>query len=152
MRAGRSAILETVWESPMQAIEKFAPVIGRILLALIFVMSGFSKITGFEGTAGFMASKGMPLVTLFLIGAIVLEIGGGLSLIAGFKARWGALALIVFTIPATLIFHNFWALEGGEAFTQQIMFMKNLAMMGGLLMVMAFGAGPLSVDARSGGR
>ena len=136
----------------MQAVEKFAPVVGRILLALIFVLSGFGKITGWEGTAGFMASVGFPAVTLFLIGAIVLEIGGGVSLILGFKARWGALALIIFTIPATVIFHNFWALEGAEAFTQRIMFMKNLAIMGGLLVVMAFGAGPLSIDARSGGR
>ena len=134
----------------MQAVEQFGPVVGRILLALIFVMSGFGKITGWEGTAGYMASVGMPMVTLFLIGAIVLEIGGGLSLILGFKARWGALALIVFTIPATVLFHNFWAMEGADAFTNQIMFMKNVAMIGGLLMVMAFGAGPLSIDARSG--
>lgn len=136
----------------MQAVEQFGPVVGRILLALIFVMSGFSKITGWEGTAGYMASVGMPMVTLFLIGAIVLEIGGGLSLILGFKARWGALALIVFTIPATVLFHNFWAMEGADAFINRIMFMKNLAMIGGLLIVMAFGAGPLSIDARSGGR
>ncbi len=136
----------------MQAVEQFGPVVGRILLALIFVMSGFGKITGWEGTAGYMASVGMPVVTLFLIGAIVLEIGGGLSLILGFKARWGALALIVFTIPATVLFHNFWAMEGADAFINRIMFMKNLAMTGGLLMVMAFGAGPLSIDARSGGR
>ncbi len=133
----------------MQAVEKFGPVVGRILLALIFLLSGIGKITGWEGTAGYMASVGMPMVTLFLIGAIVLEIGGGLSLITGFKARWGALALIVFTIPATVLFHNFWAMEGADAFTNQIMFMKNLGLIGGLLMVMAFGAGPLSIDARS---
>lgn len=136
----------------MQAVEQFGPVVGRILLALIFVMSGFGKITGWEGTAGYMASVGMPMVTLFLIGAIVLEIGGGLSLILGFKARWGALALIVFTIPATVLFHNFWAMEGADAFINRIMFMKNLAMIGGLLIVMAFGAGPVSIDSRSGGR
>ena len=90
------------------------------------------------------------MVTLFLIGAVVLEIGGSLSVIAGFKARWGALALIVFTIPTTLIFHAYWAVDPAQMQIQQIMFMKNLAMVGGLLIVMAFGAGPLSVDARSG--
>lgn len=136
----------------MHAVEKFGPVVGRILLALVFLLSGIGKITGWEGTAGYMASVGMPMVTLFLIGAIVLEVGGGLSLILGFKARWGALALIVFTIPATVLFHNFWAMEGANAFTNQIMFMKNLGLIGGLLMVMAFGAGTLSIDARSGGR
>lgn len=136
----------------MQAVEKFAPVVGRILLALIFVMSGLNKIGNWEGTAGFMASVGFPAVTVFLIGAIVLEVVGGLSVIAGFKARWGALALIIFTIPATLMFHNFWAMPPEQQQIQMIMFMKNIAIMGGLLMIMAFGPGPMSVDARSGGR
>ena len=134
----------------MQAVEKFGPVVGRILLALIFLMSGINKVLNWEGTEGYMASVGMPMVTLFLIGAVVLEIGGSLSVIAGFKARWGALALIVFTIPTTLIFHAYWAVDPAQMQIQQIMFMKNLAMVGGLLIVMAFGAGPLSVDARSG--
>ena len=134
----------------MQAVEKFGPVVGRILLALIFLMSGINKVLNWEGTEGYMASVGMPMVTLFLIGAVVLEIGGSLSVIAGFKARWGALALIVFTIPTTLIFHAYWAVDPAQMQIQQIMFMKNLAMVGGLLIIMAFGAGPLSVDARSG--
>ena len=136
----------------MQAVEKFGPVVGRILLALIFLMSGINKVLNWEGTEGYMASVGMPMVTLFLIGAVVLEIGGSLSVIAGFKARWGALALIVFTIPTTFIFHAYWAVDPAQMQIQQIMFMKNLAMVGGLLIIMAFGAGPVSVDARSGGR
>ena len=134
----------------MQAVEKFGPVVGRILLALIFLMSGINKIGDWSGTAGYMEFKGMPLVPLFLVGAIVLEIGGSLSVILGYKARWGALALIVFTIPTTLIFHAFWAVGAEQQQIEMIMFMKNLAMTGGLLIVMAFGAGPLSLDARSG--
>ena len=136
----------------MQAVEKFGPVVGRILLALIFLMSGVGKIADWSGTAGYMEFKGMPLVPLFLVGAIVLEVAGSLSVILGFKARLGALALIVFTIPTTLIFHAFWAVGAEQQQIEMIMFMKNLGLTGGLLMVMAFGAGPLSIDARSGGR
>ncbi len=136
----------------MQAVEKFGPAVGRILLAIIFLMSGISKTFNWDGTAGYMASVGMPMVTLFLIGAIVLEVGGSLSVILGFKARWGALALIVFTIPTTFIFHAYWAVDPAQMQIQQIMFMKNLAMTGGLLLIMANGSGPLSLDARLGGR
>ena len=136
----------------MQAVEKFGPAVGRILLAIIFLMSGISKIFNWDGTAGYMASVGMPMVTLFLIGAIVLEVGGSLSVILGFKARWGALALMVFTIPTTLIFHAYWAVDPEQMQIQQIMFMKNLAMAGGLLLIMANGSGPLSLDDRLGGR
>ena len=88
---------------------------------------------------------------LFLLGAIVFEVGGGLSVILGYRARWGALALIVFTVPATLIFHNFWALEGMDQQINMIMFMKNLSMIGGLSLVAAYGAGPVSLDARKAG-
>jgi len=136
----------------MQAVEKFGPAVGRILLALIFLMSGIMKIPNWEGTAGYMEFMGMPMVTVFLIGAVVLEIGGSLSVILGYKARWGALALIVFTIPTTLIFHAYWAVDPEQMQIQQIMFMKNLAIIGGLLVIMANGAGPLSFDAKSGGR
>lgn len=136
----------------MQAVEKFGPVVGRILLALIFLMSGINKIMNWEGTEGYMMSVGMPMVTVFLIGAVVLEVGGSLSVILGYKARWGALALIIFTLPATFIFHAYWAVDPAQMQIQQIMFMKNLAMIGALLLVMANGAGPLSLDAKSGGR
>jgi len=127
-------------------MNRFTPLIGRFLISSIFIMSGLSKIGGWEQTAGYMASKGMPAVTLFLAGAIIFEVLGGLSVLLGFKARLGAIALIIFTIPAALIFHNFWAFEGMEQQTQMIMFMKNLAIIGGLLLITSFGSGPLSID------
>lgn len=133
----------------MDKLERYAPLAGRILLSLIFVMSGLSKIGGWNDTAGYMASKGMPMVPLFLVGAILFEVLGGLSVLLGFKAKIGAAALIVFLIPATLIFHNFWTLEGMEQQMQMIMFMKNLSIMGGLLLVIGRGAGPLSLDERA---
>ena len=126
-------------------IDKFGPLLGRILLAAIFLMSGIGKIGGFAGTAGYMASKGIPMVDVLLAITIVIEIGAALMIIAGYKARLGATALFLWMIPVTFIFHNFWALPAAEQQIQQIMFMKNLGLMGGMLYIMAFGSGPMSV-------
>ena len=119
---------------------------GRILLALIFVVSGISKITGFAGTAAYMASKGLPMVQVLLPLAIAAELGGGLLLALGWKTRWAALVLFLFLIPTTLIFHQFWGIEPKLAQMQQIHFLKNVAIMGGMLMVIAGGAGAWSLD------
>jgi len=132
----------------MDKLERFAPLAGRILLALIFLASGLNKISAWTQTAAYMASKGMPLVPFLLVVAILFEIGGGLSVVLGYRARLGAAALIIFLIPATLIFHNFWTYQGMEQQVQMIMFMKNLAIMGGLGMMIGLGAGPLSLDSR----
>ena len=126
----------------------YGPLAGRILLAAIFVMSGWGKVTGFAGTAAYMAAKGMPFPELLLPGAIAVELVGGILLILGWQARWAALAIFLFMIPTTVIFHNFWAVDAAQVQGQAIQFMKNLAIMGGLLYVMAFGAGPLSLDNR----
>lgn len=133
----------------MGKFESFAPLVGRILLAQIFIASGLNKISGWEQTAGYMASKDMPMVPLFLFAAIVLEVGGGISILLGFKAKIGAAALAIFLIPVSLVFHNFWALEGMNQQIQMIMFMKNLAIMGGLILLAAFGAGSYSIDSRT---
>jgi putative oxidoreductase len=122
----------------------YLPLFGRILLGLIFVMSGITKITGFEATQQQMASQGMPLTAILLVGAIVVEILGGLSVILGLWARAGAVALFLFLIPATLIFHTDFSQQ-----TQVIMFLKNLSIMGGLLLVAAFGSGAYRLRARS---
>src|SRR5258706_14030344 len=91
-----------------------AALVGRLLLAAMFIYSGFGKITGFEGTVGYIASKGLPIPQLMAIVAIVCELGAGVLLLVGYKARWGALAIFVFLIPTTLIFHNFWASPPAE--------------------------------------
>jgi putative oxidoreductase len=124
--------------------------VGRLLLALLFIPAGISKISGFEGTVGYIASVGLPLPALAAIGTIALEIGAGLMLAVGWKARWAALALAGFTLLATILFHNFWAMPADKAFVQQLIFFKNIAVVGGLLVVAAFGAGRLSLDGRSG--
>lgn len=121
-------------------MRSYVPLVARILLGLIFVMSGMSKISGFEGTQQHMASHGIPATAFFLVGAIVVEILGGLSVILGLWARAGATVLFVFLIPATLIFHTDFSQQ-----TQMIMFLKNLSIMGGLLFVVAFGSGPYRI-------
>jgi putative oxidoreductase len=130
----------------MNALNRFGPLAGRLLIASIFVFSGFGKITGFEGTVGYIASKGLPLPQLAAIGAIIVELGGGILLIVGWKARWAAAAMLVFTAAAAVIFHNFWAVPVDQAQNQMIHFMKNISMMGGLLYVVVHGSGPLSVE------
>lgn len=127
-------------------MRSYVPLVARILLGLIFVMSGITKITGFEGTQQYMASHGIPMTTIFLVGAILVEVLGGLSIILGLWARAGAVALFLFLIPATLIFHTDFSQQ-----TQVIMFLKNLSIMGGLLLVMAFGSGKYRIRALAEG-
>ena len=127
-------------------IGKFGPVTGRVLVALIFLWSGIGKIGGFAGTAGYMASKGLPMVEVLLVLTIVIEVGGSLMLIVGWKARWAAAVMFLWLVPVTLAMHNFWAVPPAEVMGQQINFMKNLAIMGAMLFIMAFGAGPYGVD------
>lgn len=121
---------------------------GRALIALLFVPAAFSKIGGFEGTAGYIASVGLPAASLGVVVAIVVEGLGGLAVLAGFKTRIAALALAVFTLVATFFFHNFWAMPAEAQMMQQLMFFKNLAIVGGLLILAASGPGGWSVDGR----
>ncbi|MBC3930776.1 DoxX family protein [Undibacterium curvum] len=130
----------------MTFLEKTGPLFGRVLIALIFVLSGVSKITGFDGTAGYIASKNLPFPALAAVAAIVVELGGGLLLMLGWRARLSAAAMALFTIAAAVLFHDFWAAAPDAAQNQMIHFMKNLSMAGGLLMVVVHGSGPLSVD------
>ena len=131
-----------------EAVKTYGPFAGRILLALIFMVSGFAKIGGFEGAAGYIASKGLPLPQLGAVIAIIVELGAGILLVVGWQVRWAGTALLLFVIPTTFIFHDFWAVEAAQVEMQLTEFMKNLCIMGGMLYVMAFGAGPLSVDNR----
>ena len=131
-----------------EAVRQYGPLFARILLAAIFLVSGYDKIGGFSQIAAFMASKGIPLSEIALALSIVVEIGGGLLLIAGWKSRWAATALFLWLIPVTLIFHNFWAVDAAQVQNQLNHLLKNLCIMGGMLYVMAFGAGPLSMDNR----
>lgn len=120
----------------------------RLLLAAVFLPAGISKISGFAGTVGYIASVGLPLPAVGAALAVFVEIVGGLALIAGFQTRLAALALAVFTLVASVFFHAYWSAPAEQAFVQQLMFFKNIGIIGGLLALSAFGAGALSVDAR----
>lgn len=132
----------------MSNIDRYGPLVGRILMAFIFLFAGFGKITGFEGTVGYIASKGLPLPQVAALAAVAVEVGGGILLVIGWKTRWAAAALMLFAGLTAVIFHDFWAVSAGQAQNQMIHFMKNIAMMGGLLFVVVHGGGPISVEAR----
>lgn len=124
---------------------------GRALLAWLFIPAGWSKIAGFAGTAGYIASKGLPLPEVAAALAIVAELGLGLLLLVGWRARWAALGLAVFVAVITPLFHNFWAMPEAQQMMQKQAFWKNMAVLGGLLVVTAFGAGRFSLDGRTQG-
>lgn len=123
--------------------------IGRVLLALLFVPAGFNKIAGFAGTVGYIGSKGVPLPELATAAAVGVELGLGLLLLLGFKTRWAALGIAIFTVVITFIFHNFWAVPAEQVAMQQLNFFKNLAIAGGLLSIAAWGGGAWSFDGKS---
>ncbi|NDZ17588.1 DoxX family protein [Variovorax sp. WS11] len=123
--------------------------LGRTLLGALFLVSGLAKIGRFAGVAGFMASKGLPAAEMLLVATIALEVAGGLALIAGWRVRYAAWALLVFTGLAAVIFHAFWAAEAPAYQNQLNHFLKNAAIMGGLLCLGAVGAGSWSVDERA---
>jgi putative oxidoreductase len=132
----------------MNSASNALALIGRIMLAAIFLISGFGKIGGFQGLIGQLASKGFPVPEVFAVATIVVEFGAALLLVFGWKARWGALALAIYTVLAGVLFHNFWAMPEAQKMMQQIQFLKNTAIVGGLLYVVAYGPGRFSVDKR----
>ena len=132
----------------MNAGQQVAPLIGRILVAAIFLWSGIGKIGGFAGTAGYMASKGLPMAEVLLVITILVEVGASILIIIGYQTRLAALALLLWMIPVTLIFHAFWAVPADQVQMQMINFFKNLGLMGAMLLLIGFGPGVYSVDRR----
>ena len=125
--------------------------VGRILLAWLFVPAGWSKIAGFAGTAGYIASKGLPMPEVLAAAAIAIELGLGLLLLVGWQTRWAALGLAIFVAVITPIFHNYWAMPEAQQMMQKQAFGKNFAIVGGFLAYAAFGAGRFSIDGRRSG-
>jgi putative oxidoreductase len=126
---------------------KYFPLAARICLSLIFLKAGISHILGYSNTVNMMAEMGLPIPSVLLIFTIIFQILGGLSLLLGYKVKLGSILLILFLIPATLIFHN----PIGDA-SQINDFLKNIGLIGGLLMVIYAGAGALSLDRPQGNR
>jgi putative oxidoreductase len=121
---------------------------GRILIAVIFLISGFFKVGGFAQIVGYAAAMHMPAPGVFIAAAAAVELACGLAILAGFKTRFAAWLLFLYLIPVTYIFHNFWAVQGQEQQMQMVNFLKNVAIMGGLLVLSVNGAGVYSVDGK----
>jgi putative oxidoreductase len=142
----------------MESLRDVMALVGRILLALIFVLSGLTKVMNLSGTAGFMMHTGIPgsLVHPALYLSIVVELGGGLLVMAGLQARFAAVIIFLWLIPVTLLVHVAGYSHAAQqhqamaALTQQIMFLKNISIMGGLLLLASSGPGRLSIDERAG--
>jgi putative oxidoreductase len=126
-------------------ITRFFPLLGRLLIGLPLLMSGVGKLTTYAATTGYIASVGLPLASLGWAIAVACEVGGGLLLVAGFRARAVAFALAVFVLATAVFFHRNFADQN-----QMIHFLKNIMIIGGLLQIAHFGAGRYSLDARKG--
>ena len=122
------------------------PLVGRLLIALIFLVAGVRKALAFAGTAGYFAKLGFPLPEVMVVVAIVIEIGAGLALLVGWRARWAAWLLALFVVIGTLMAHRFWELDAAQYANQMNHFLKNLAIIGGLCFVATFGPGSASLD------
>ncbi len=134
----------------MDAIEKYLPLAGRIGMAWLFIPAGWSKVGGLAGTAAYVGSKGLPFPTVLAAIALAIELLAGLAVLVGYKTRWAAALLALFTIAAAVFFHNYWALPADQQMMQKINFDKNIAIAGGLLFLVAWGAGALSLDGNKG--
>jgi len=121
---------------------------GRLLLAALFLPAGVSKLSGFEGTVGYIGSVGLPFASVAAAAAVAVEILGSVALIVGFQTRIAAAVLAVFTLVASVFFHAFWGAAPEQAFMQQLLFFKNVGVMGGLLLLVSSGAGAWSLDAK----
>jgi len=122
-------------------------VLGRFLFALIFLMAGANHFN--KQTIGYAASQGVPLASILVPLSGVIAIAGGLSILLGYRAKLGAWLLVLFLIPVSLMMHKFWTVQDPMmAQLQMILFMKNVSMLGGALLISHFGAGPFSLDAR----
>jgi putative oxidoreductase len=120
--------------------------VGRVLISLLFIPAGLMKIAGFAGTVGYIASVGLPFPELGAGIAIVVEVIVGISFLLGFRTKESAFILAVFTFFATIFFHNYWVLPADQQMVPQLLFFKNMAVTGALLMLTVFGAGGWSLD------
>lgn len=130
------------------AASDWASLIARFGLAAVFLWSGYGKLAHSAGTVGYMTAYGIPAANILVWPVALVEVFAGAMLVLGWKTRWAALALIVFTLPATFVFHAYWSVPPEQVMNQQIHFLKNLAILGGLLSVFAHGSGSYALDRR----
>lgn len=141
-------VTPTTMDGPATTAADTMMLIGRILVAYLFVPAGWAKVTGFAGTVGYITSKGLPAPEVLAVLSAAAEIALGLLILIGWQTRWAALGLALYVLILTPIFHNYWAVPQAQQMMQKISFDKNLAIIGGLLFLAAYGAGRLSFDRR----
>jgi putative oxidoreductase len=123
--------------------------LSRLLIAMLFILAGLGKLMGFAGASAMVAKAGLPMADIVTGLVIAIELGGGIALAVGCHTKWAAYALAAFTLLASLLVHNFWTMEGGAAMLNQIMFLKNLAIIGGLLLFAIYGPGSYACTCKS---
>jgi len=131
-----------------KSVQNALSLAARLLFVVFFLPAGIGKLTGFAGTVGYIASVGLPLPAVGAALALTVEIVGSLALLAGFGTRIVALVLAAFTLVASFFFHAYWAVPADQMYVTQLLFFKNIAVVGGLLALAANGAGAWSLDAR----
>ncbi|WP_268810532.1 DoxX family protein [Variovorax sp. Root434] len=141
-----STMATTTTTTTTNSAQDTLALIGRILIAYLFIPAGIGKLMGFGGTVGYITSAGLPLPEVAAAIAILVELGLGIALLLGFKTRWTAIAMAAFTVAAALFFHKYWSAPDAMKMMQQINFNKNIAIAGGLLAIAAWGAGRFSID------
>lgn len=132
----------------MNSANDITTLAGRILIAVIFLISGFFKVGGYAQIVGYAAAMHLPAPGVAIAAAAAVELACGLAILAGFKTRFAAWLLFLYLIPVSIVFHNFWAVQGQEQQTQMVNFLKNVAIMGAMLVLSVNGAGAYSVDAK----
>ena len=132
----------------MKNYQNISNLLGRLLIAAMFLPAGLAKMNAFEGTAGYFASLGLPMPTVALVIAIVVEVLGSIALIVGYQTRAVALVMAIFTLAASFAGHAFWNSPADQMRVMQLMFFKNIAVIGGFLILASAGAGKFSIDAR----
>lgn len=129
----------------VQQLKSLTLLLSRFCISLLFLWAGVAKILNWQGTIHYMASKGMPSIDILLPLAVAAQLIGGLSILLGYRARLGSLLLILFLIPASLMFHDFWNLSGSLRVTEMTMFLKDVAVLGALLQILIHSSGPYSL-------
>lgn len=133
----------------MQSTQSTVNLVARLLFVALFLPAGISKLTGFGGTVGYFNSLGIPAASLAVAATIAIEILGSLAILIGFKTRTAAAILAIFTVAASIAGHAYWAVPAEQVFVQKLLFFKNMAVVGGLLLLAIQGAGKLSLDGRA---
>jgi len=143
-----SSVLSTSPARAASPATDWLVLLGRVLMAYLFIPAGIGKIMGFAGTVGYIKSVGLPMPELGAVIAILVELGVGVAVLIGFKTRLAALVLALFTLAASVFFHNYWAMPEAQQAVMKLLFNKNIGVIGGLLVLAGLGPGALSVDKR----